>query len=137
MKCGDEEWQHCQVEKMGCEGCYYDVDIIGKRVKVNHPEFDGVTGVVVEKIRNKYKIELDNKVGGIEYYIATEDGFIVIEGNTTTHHVTIKTEKLKELIKENYKWNDYTLKGKIDIVTSLAYFENDKELLEFLEFMEE
>ena len=24
MKCGDEEWQHCQVEKMGCRGCYYD-----------------------------------------------------------------------------------------------------------------
>lgn len=137
MKCGDEEWQHCQVEKMGCEGCYYDVDIIGKRVKVKHPEFDGVTGVVVEKIRDEYKIELDNKVGGIEYYIATEDGFTIIEGNTTTHHVTIKPEKLKELIKENYKWNDYTLKGKIDIVTSLAYFENDKELLEFLEFMEE
>ena len=48
-----------------------------------------------------------------------------------------KTEKLKELIKENYKWNDYTLQGKIDIVTSLAYFENDKELLKFLEYMEE
>ena len=24
MKCGDKEWQHCQVEKMGCTGCYYD-----------------------------------------------------------------------------------------------------------------
>lgn len=23
MKCGDKEWQHCRVEKMGCEGCYY------------------------------------------------------------------------------------------------------------------
>jgi len=60
-----------------------------------------------------------------------------IEENTQTRHVTISTEKLKELIKENYKWNDYTLQGKIDIVTNLAYFENDKELLEFLEYMEE
>lgn len=24
MKCSDNEWQHCQVEKMGCSGCYYD-----------------------------------------------------------------------------------------------------------------
>ena len=24
MKCTDKEWQHCQVEKMGCPGCYYD-----------------------------------------------------------------------------------------------------------------
>ena len=23
MKCGDKEWQHCRVEKMGCPGCYY------------------------------------------------------------------------------------------------------------------
>lgn len=56
---------------------------------------------------------------------------------TTTHHVTIQTDKLKELIRENYKWNDYTIKGKIEIVTNLAYFENDKELLEFLLYMEE
>lgn len=24
MKCGDKEWQHCRVEKMGCTGCYYN-----------------------------------------------------------------------------------------------------------------
>ena len=24
MKCGDKEWKHCRVEKMGCNGCYYD-----------------------------------------------------------------------------------------------------------------
>lgn len=24
MKCGDKEWDHCRVEKMGCIGCYYD-----------------------------------------------------------------------------------------------------------------
>lgn len=57
--------------------------------------------------------------------------------NITTHHVTIKTEKLRELICEHYKWNEYTLIGKIEIVTSLAYFDNDRELLEFLIFMED
>lgn len=24
MECTDKEWQHCLVEKMGCEGCAYD-----------------------------------------------------------------------------------------------------------------
>lgn len=24
MKCTDKEWDTCQVEKMGCPGCYYD-----------------------------------------------------------------------------------------------------------------
>lgn len=59
------------------------------------------------------------------------------EKNVTVHHVTISTEKLKELIKNHYGWSDYSLKGKIDIVTELAHFENDKELLKFLEYMEE
>lgn len=59
------------------------------------------------------------------------------EKNITTNHVTISTEKLKELIRNHYKWSDYTLRGKIDIVTNLAYFEDDKELLEFLIFMED
>lgn len=57
--------------------------------------------------------------------------------NITTHHITIKKEKLRELIHEHYKWNEYTLTGKIEIVTSLAYFDNDRELLEFLIFMED
>lgn len=59
------------------------------------------------------------------------------EMNTTTHHITIDTENLKELIKNHYKWSDYTLIGKIGVVTGLAHFKNDKELLEFLIFMEE
>ena len=24
MKCTDNEWKHCRVEKMGCDGCYYN-----------------------------------------------------------------------------------------------------------------
>ena len=137
MKCDDKEWQHCRGEKMGCNGCYYDADIIGKKVKILYKKYDGITGTVEEELRNEYKIKLDNKIDGCEYYIAPKDEFTIIEESVQVRHVTISTEKLKELIKENYKWNDYTLQGKIDIVTSLAYFENDKELLEFLEYMEE
>ena len=27
MKCTDNEWKHCRVEKMGCDGCYYNKKI--------------------------------------------------------------------------------------------------------------
>lgn len=27
MKCSDKEWQHCNKEKMGCNGCAYNDEI--------------------------------------------------------------------------------------------------------------
>lgn len=110
---------------------------LGNKVRIINGMGKGKTGKIVEKIREGYKIELDEEIDGCKYYyIALEDEFEEIKENVTTHHVTITTEKLKELIKNNYKWNDYNLQGKIDIVTHLVYFENDRELLEFLLYME-
>ncbi len=31
MKCTDNEWKHCRVEKMECDGCYYN-NIIQKQI---------------------------------------------------------------------------------------------------------
>ena len=33
MKCGDKEWKHCRVEKMGCPGCHYDKENIQEVIK--------------------------------------------------------------------------------------------------------
>ena len=33
MKCGDKEWQHSRVEKMGCYGCNYDEKGEKKKMK--------------------------------------------------------------------------------------------------------
>ena len=34
MKCSDKEWQHCQKEKLGCEGCAYNDEIkVGEYVR--------------------------------------------------------------------------------------------------------
>lgn len=56
----------------------------------------------------------------------------------TTHHVTIETDKLKELILENNNYyRNLSLKTKITLVKQYAKFDNDTDLLEFLEFMEE
>ena len=84
-----------------------------------------------------YKIKLDGNKKIERHYLANRDQLQVIEENTKIDHVTISTEKLKQLINENYKYNDYTLKGKVEIVTNIAHFENDKDILEFLIYMEE
>lgn len=42
MKCGDKEWQHCRVEKMGCKGCYYDEIEPGEYVRI-HEEIAQIT----------------------------------------------------------------------------------------------
>ena len=110
---------------------------LGNKVKIIDGVVKGNTGKIIEKVGDGYKIELDEEMEGCKYYVALEDEFEEIEENVTTHHVTITTERLKELIKNNYKWNDYNLQGKIDIVTHLVYFENDRELLEFLLYMED
>ena len=55
-----------------------------------------------------------------------------------THHITIETEKLKQLILENHSnYINYDLKDKIKTVKRYAEFDNDTDLLEFLEYMEE
>lgn len=110
---------------------------IGTRVKILHNSIDGVTGIIEKKTKDKYKVKLDHLIGASEFYISDGSDLVAIEENSKIHHVTISTEKLKVLIKNNYKWSDYTANGKIDIVTSFAYFDNDKELWEFLEYMED
>lgn len=47
MKCGDKEWQHCQVEKRGCFGCHYNelkademFENLNYKKYDNHPEDD-------------------------------------------------------------------------------------------------
>ena len=112
-------------------------NIIGARVKILDYYRDGLRGVVVSEKDNMYTIKLDSRSEIEKYYLASRDQIEVVEEKTKTAHVTITTEKLRQLIKENYKWNNYTLKDKVNIVTNFAYFENDKEILEFLIYMEE
>lgn len=50
-----------------------------------------------------------------------------------THHVTIETEKLKQLILENNNYyRNLSLKTKITLVKQYTEFDNDTDLLEFL-----
>ena len=105
-------------------------------------EIKAMAKILIEIYRNTAPISLDIQIAGetceecARHCVPNNDKQIIKE-NIQTHNVTISTEKLKQLIKENYKYNDYTLQGKIEIVTKLAYFENDKEILEFLRYMEE
>ena len=60
------------------------------------------------------------------------------ENKKRVHHVSAPVEKVKELILENNKgYMNLRLKEKIIIVKHFAHFDNDTELLEFLEYMED
>lgn len=113
-------------------------ELINKRVRIiskQNPEFEGVKGTIVEKVDNMYyKIKLDQEMDGCLYYVAQREDFEIIE----EHHVVAPFDKVKELILENHKgYMKLRLKDKITIVKYFAHFDNDSELLEFLEYMEE
>ena len=61
-----------------------------------------------------------------------------IQNQVITNHVVAPVEKIRELILVNHKgYMRLKLKDKITIVKYFAKFENDTQLLEFLEYMEE
>lgn len=88
MKCGDEEWQHCRVEKMGCNGCYYNE--IKKAIKMfedldmgNDKEFIKARENILnyinkleskqKKIIDKIEEEIKNITSDSQYnYVGTE-----------------------------------------------------------------
>ena len=49
MKCTDKEWDTCQVEKMGCNGCYYDEIEIGDYVRTRGT-IGKLTRIEIDKI---------------------------------------------------------------------------------------
>lgn len=50
MECGDKEWQHCQVEKMGCPGCYYNEIEIGEYVRTKAGNIDKIKSIKQNEI---------------------------------------------------------------------------------------
>ena len=63
---------------------------------------------------------------------------ITKSNNYGIHHVVAPIEKVKKLILTNHKgYMNLRLKEKVIIVKHFAKFENDADLLEFLEYMEE
>ena len=78
MKCTDKEWQHCRVEKMGCEGCYYD--------KKN-----------IEEVIEGLESLLDDRLS----FLAPDD--YNDENNIFLKDVKILRQAIKNIKKENYK----------------------------------
>lgn len=78
MKCTDKEWQHCRVEKMGCEGCYYD--------KKN-----------IEEVIEGLESLLDDRLS----FLAPDD--YNDENNIFLKDVKILKQAIQIIKKENYK----------------------------------
>ena len=78
MKCTDKEWQHCRVEKMGCEGCYYN--------KKN-----------IEEVIEGLESLLDDRLS----FLAPDD--YNDENNIFLKDVKILRQAIQIIKKENYK----------------------------------
>ena len=64
MNCTDKERESCQVEKRGCEGCYYNKDEIveGEYVRINNDNRNCVGVGKVTKILNEViYVDMNNK----------------------------------------------------------------------------
>lgn len=115
-----------------------DLDVhIGDRITYKNSMND-IRKVIIkdEEQKNKY---CNNKTAFEILKIERPQYEEIYKKGVITEHITIETDKLKELILETHKdyWHDYTLKAKIKAVTRYAEFDNDRELLNFLKFMEE
>lgn len=80
MKCSDKEWQHCQKEKRGCEGCFYNDEIsIGEYVRTPEQGFIGKLVEINKDVLNYYKIDVGREIrrtnGMNDNCIYSRDGF--------------------------------------------------------------
>ena len=70
MKCSDKEWQHCNKEKMGCEGCFYNDEIsIGEYVRTYNNGIKRIDTIWENKTVNKYGYEVGSEWDGKLYSI--------------------------------------------------------------------
>lgn len=94
MKCGDKEWQHCRVEKMGCTGCYYDEIEVGDYIRIYEE---------IAQITKKGKI--DN-----HYTYSAIYGDRKIYMNISRKMITKHSKKISEVLEEGdiifYKINN-------------------------------
>ena len=117
MKCTDKEWDTCQVEKMGCYGCYYDEHKIqvGYFVRTNQ----GIIG----KIK---RIELDKIDKALKWYVFDKKrpNMNIIDEIYTTEEVINKAITLAEsrLMSSNKKID------KIDKVSIIKKEEYDSKI---------
>lgn len=103
MKCSDKEWQHCQKEKRGCEGCAYNDEIsIGEYVRTNWGH--------IGKLK---RIELDKNDKGLKWYVFDHKEFeinIVKEEYINKPYIVDFSKNIKDIL-TNGDLITYKLKG--------------------------
>lgn len=126
MKCTGKEWDYCNVEKMGCEGCYYNedndrnIEILEEKInnikKYSTYRYDWTETDIqtVEHLIKAYKkLEEENamlkKVNKITENITTEEIENAIkEANKNYIPVSLVEEKILNPMKEEH---DKAIKG--------------------------
>ena len=125
MKCTDKERQTCNVEKMGCEGCYYnedknrDIEILEEFIKYYESEaisrkFRGTLSIsvdeydieAIEHLIKAYKeLKEENKIWKDNYYKQKEfnnkQALYIIDNFIPVSLVEEKIEELNKQLEED------------------------------------
>ena len=90
-KCDDKEWMHCNVEKMGCDGCYYEdrpfdpktmifLDYLESMkdlyLKKNHDYGDSVSKTFDEYGLVSFLVRMDDKMNRIKTLNKIQDAAV-------------------------------------------------------------
>jgi len=139
MKCTDNEWKHCQEEKRGCKGCYYnDLDNLLEELTKVRPEmlneealklFNTIMAILderdelieVNKELEKENKELNSQIQLLEQRLKEK---ICFEGHQQFMELqknSIPISAVKEKIKE------YDSIGQMGVVRSLQELLKESE----------
>ena len=93
-KCDDKEWMHCNVEKMGCDGCHYEdrpfdpktmifLDYLESMkdlyLKKNHDYGDSVSKTFDEYGLVSFLVRMDDKMNRIKTLNKIQDAAVIGE----------------------------------------------------------
>ena len=93
-KCDDKEWMHCNVEKMGCDGCHYEdrpfdpktmifldylESIKDLYLKKNHDYGDSVSKTFDEYGLVSFLVRMDDKMNRIKTLNKIQDAAVIGE----------------------------------------------------------
>lgn len=141
MKCTDKEWDTCQVEKMGCPGCYYDKIEIDEYIR-NKAGYIGKVKKIIEPdeyMNEKYyccetTMASEYRSQIVEHSKSKVD--LIKEGDYVNGHLIVKIRidpfnNKKQLITEHW---DYNWQG--DGTLLVFYDEDIKNILTHEQYLE-
>lgn len=135
MKCSDKEWQHCNKEKYGCEGCFYNNEIsIGDYVRTDK-------GIITKAQEHFIDGLLNGKSAFGKAVKHSKDIIDLIEKNDYVNgKKVIKANCRFTYIDDNSSYGESEIENGLDLGDELIYWSSEiksiitKEQIKQIEF---